>query len=114
MSEGNRTFDDEVRDEVAEAIAKQPLERTLEALVKTHDFDFGDATRFFCERQGPVRRKYAQWAHENANDEGDMEIDATAMVSLSSDGGAYVMGWKWIGQSEAGVTEHEQEQEMAE
>ena len=51
MSEDNRTFADEVRDEVAEAIAKMPLEHTLEALVKTHGFTFADAARIVAAAQ---------------------------------------------------------------
>lgn len=111
MSEDNRTFADEVRDEVAEAIAKMPLEHTLEALVKTHGFTFADATRFFCERQGPVAKQYAAWAHENLIEEGFLEIDATAMVALNADRGAYVMAWQWVDAEDAGVSESQQEKE---
>lgn len=88
------------------------IEDVLEVLANAHGFEFPDAVRFFCERQNDVQKRYAAYAHENLTDEGSLEIDATAMVSLSDDRGAYVMGWVWVDQADAGVTEHEQEGAM--
>lgn len=85
------------------------IEDILRILAEDHDFNFSDAVRFFCERQNDVAKRYAAYAHENLSDEGDLEIDATAMVSLGADRGAYVMGWKWVDQSAVGISETEQE-----
>lgn len=113
MSEDSRNFDDELRTDFDTAIRRMTLEDALEALVQTHDFTFGDAVRFFSGRQGPVCKRYAAYAHENYNDEGELEIDENAIVSLGTDRGAYVMAWQWVDDGEVGVTPLEQEQEMA-
>lgn len=39
--------------------------------------------------------------------EGDLEVDADAVISVSSDGGAYVGAFKWVDDSEAGVHQEE-------
>lgn len=102
--------------DIAEALGavrgKLSIEDVLTVLANAHGFDFPDAVRFFAELQNDVQKRYAAYAHENLTDDGNLEIDATAMVSLSDDRGAYVMAWKWVDQADAGVTEHEQEGAM--
>lgn len=112
MSADNRTFTDELVDEVKATLTHMPLERVLDLLEETHDLRFGDALRHFSEKNGPVARQYATYARENYNDEGTVEIDDPAVVSLSSDRGAYVLAWRWVGAEAAGVTWHQQEKEM--
>ena len=46
---------------------------------------------------------YLVAAQENYAQEGSLEFDDNAVVSISEDGGAYVMGWLWIDDKEAGV-----------
>ena len=46
--------------------------------------------------------RYLQTAKDNHYSEGDLEFDDGAVVSVS-DEGAYVQGWKWISDEEAGV-----------
>lgn len=41
--------------------------------------------------------------HEDGKCEIDRESDETCMVSISSEGGAYVMGWLWVSDEDAGV-----------
>lgn len=89
---------------------KIPVEAVLKALEDANGFTFGDAVRWFSAKQGEVERKYATTARERYNDEGNMEVDDNAVVSIGADRGAYVMAWKWVDADEAGVTMLEQEQ----
>jgi len=99
----------DLRTAMGAARGRLSIEDILTILAEEHGFTFNDATRFFCERQSEVAKRYAAYAHENISDEGDLEIDATAMVSLLEDNrGAYVMGWKWVDQADAGITPMEQ------
>lgn len=54
------------------------------------------------ERTEEIKGAYLDAAREYVS-EGDLELDDNAVVSISSDGGAYVQMWKWIGAEEAGV-----------
>jgi hypothetical protein len=47
--------------------------------------------------------KYRQAAQRLHNRDGECEIDDNATVSVSDDGGAYVLGWMWVTDREAGV-----------
>lgn len=38
---------------------------------------------------------------------GMLEFDDDAVVSLSEDGGAYVMGWRWVDDEDAGIGQDE-------
>jgi len=48
------------------------------------------------------RQAFRQYAREQINQEGDLEFDKDAMVSLSDEDGrgAYVECWKWIDQDD--------------
>ena len=50
-----------------------------------------------------VYAKYRNAAHECFGDEGCLEFDDGAIVSIGDDDGAYVMGWRWVSADEAGV-----------
>lgn len=39
---------------------------------------------------------YLQYARERLHDDGDLEFDDDAVVSLGADDGAYVMAWVWV------------------
>lgn len=43
-----------------------------------------------------VAAVYRQQARSEFHDEGTIEIDDLAPVSVSEDGGAYVMAWVWV------------------
>lgn len=88
------------------------LSAILEMLQQTYSFSSADAAVYFSGKQGEAAAKYVDYARENMIDEGNIEVDETALVSLSSDRGAYVQAWLWVDQAAAGVTEYEQEQEM--
>jgi hypothetical protein len=47
--------------------------------------------------------KYREAAKAGYYDEGELEIDDGAMVSLGGDDGAYVMAWRWVTNEEAGI-----------
>jgi predicted dehydrogenase len=46
---------------------------------------------------------YVRTAQENAR-EGEFEVDEPAVVSRGDDDGAYVMGWMWVSNDDAGLT----------
>lgn len=47
--------------------------------------------------------KFVLAAKEEYQEEGTVEVDDGAVVSYSSDGGAYVQAWVWVTNDEAGV-----------
>ena len=53
----------------------------------------------------PNHKKYLEAAKEKFQKDGELEFDDDAAVSVSSDGGAYVMCWVWIYDTEAGIAE---------
>ena len=58
------------------------------------------AVRACDEENKELCDKYRAAAQElTANQEGQLEVDDGAIVSLSSDGGAYVQAWFWVDES---------------
>lgn len=55
---------------------------------------FVEAQREYTD---PLDIEYVFRAIEEKYDEGEVEIDSSALVSRSEDPGAYVMAWVWIG-----------------
>lgn len=49
------------------------------------------------EQAGDIANLYREAAKEQFVEEGTLEIDDGAVVSISSDGGAYVAAWVWVG-----------------
>lgn len=47
--------------------------------------------------------KYRTAAQERYSRDGELEIDDEAVVSPGDDPGAYVMAWRWIYNSDAGI-----------
>lgn len=41
-------------------------------------------------------QQYRTFAHDSHNDDGHLEVDDSAVVSVSEDGGAYVEAWVWV------------------
>lgn len=41
-------------------------------------------------------QEYRTAAFKAFHSDGELEIDDNALVSISEDGGAYVMGWVWV------------------
>ena len=54
----------------------------------------------------PDQPKYLKYARENLHEDGELEFDDDAAVSLGDDDGAYVMCWKWVSADEAGITKN--------
>lgn len=48
------------------------------------------------EQVQPIAEAYREYASEHLTDEGAVEIDDNALVSLGDDPGAYVMAWVWV------------------
>ena len=59
----------------------------------------------------PVTAVFRKAAKECGSD-GDLEFDDDAVVSVGSDPGAYVMGWKWIYNSDADLPEDQASEEI--
>jgi hypothetical protein len=51
----------------------------------------------------PHQIKYLKYAMEHLHEDGDLEFDDDAAVSLGDDDGAYVMCWKWVSSEAAGI-----------
>jgi len=51
----------------------------------------------------PEEEKYFQAAKKHHEEDGTLEFDHHAEVSISSAAGAYVQGWVWVSDEEAGV-----------
>lgn len=56
---------------------------------------------------------YRDWARENLNKDGEVEIDPDAVVSISDDFGAYVAAWVWVSNADVGLPADEDEQKIA-
>lgn len=54
-----------------------------------------DAVADFQEELS-VSEHYRNYAYDCWHRDGELEIDPTAVVSLSDDGGAYVEAWLWV------------------
>lgn len=48
-----------------------------------------------AQEEETLRVAFVDAAGKHGSD-GDLEFDDNAAISLSDDGGAYVMGWKWV------------------
>jgi hypothetical protein len=48
----------------------------------------------------PAGAAYREYARERLQDDGELEFDYDAVVSLSGEPGAYVMAWVWIDEEE--------------
>ena len=48
------------------------------------------------EQVQPIAEAYRDHASEHLTDDGAVEIDDNALVSLGDDPGAYVMAWVWV------------------
>lgn len=59
------------------------------------------------ESREPARlasdQAYVAAAQTRYNDDGTCEVDVGALVSISEDGGAYVMAWVWVDAEDAGI-----------
>lgn len=51
---------------------------------------------------------YAEAAFHKYHKDGEIEVDADPVVSVSSDGGAYVSAWVWVYDKEAGIRREEE------
>lgn len=65
--------------------------------------DFSEIVPLFAE--SAEDSPYVRTAQELAS-EGKFEIDDPAVVSMGDDAGAYVMGWMWVSDAAAGVSDY--------
>jgi hypothetical protein len=102
-----RTADDERRRDTDMAASPQPEQtdgearRTaLEGLIRD-GLTFAEAVLAFHREQDADVLAYIEKAKHHAYvDEGVLEVDDVAVVSVSSEGGAYVQAWLYIGEPE--------------
>lgn len=85
-------------------------EERLAQLKKLIDagLDFGEALPAFAERQSEDELRYISGAREHHHVEGEVEFDDHPIVSLGSDPGAYVLGWVWVTNDEAGISDEDE------
>ena len=48
------------------------------------------------EQVQPIAEAYRDYASEHLTEDGAVEIDDNALVSLGDDPGAYIMAWVWV------------------
>ena len=82
-------------DAIASVIEPETLLRTA----RDRGVQVGRAITIFSETQSPLEQAYATCAQEQLVSEGDLEFDHGCAVSVSSESGAYVQGWKWVSRS---------------
>jgi hypothetical protein len=73
---------------------EESLRQALRELIK-RGLHFGDAVNVFAESRTAAELRYVEKANDKARD-GELEVDPSAIVSISEDGGAYVMAWVWV------------------
>lgn len=88
-------------------------EKSLKSLVNCNDLPAADDARVrqfvqdmdrrIAEDADPDNAKYRATAEEIHGHDGECEIDDGAVVSVSSDPGAYVMAWVWVYAKDAGL-----------
>jgi hypothetical protein len=70
---------------------------------------------WIADAHRPENDQWVEAAKEKHQDEGDVEVDeqsdGSALISISDDGGAYVLAWVWVYNDEAGLQEPEDEDE---
>lgn len=84
--------------EAGHAVAVAEREARALALRKliADGLTFADAMQEFAKDNGTEERAYVKRAqYKHIHDEGEIEVDDNAIVSLS-DTGAYVMAWTWV------------------
>jgi len=73
------------------------LQAALRTLI-SKGLTFASCTVAF-QAKGRVEEAYVEAARDKQRD-GELEIDSSAVVSLSDDQGAYVMAWVWVADSD--------------
>jgi hypothetical protein len=94
-------IDDDTKPAAVEA-SKPNHERAV-ALIReaiAAGLEFADAISILAESRSAVELLYVETAQARLVDEGELEVDDNAGVSLSADGGAYVMSWSWVARSQ--------------
>lgn len=64
-------------------------------LPDVQELSFAECVEHFAKLQ-PELEHYRQRAWELFHEDGEIEIDECAVVSLGEDPGAYVMAWVWV------------------
>ena len=62
-------------------------------------------------RDFETTEKYRRAAEDNYEHEGELEFDKGCVVSMGDDPGAYVQGWRWVTDEEAGIETEEEDEE---
>ncbi len=80
----------------------EALKDSLQALID-QGLTFSDCMATFTANQSEAEKAYIAAAREFHEREGDLEFDDHVMVSMGNDDGAYVLAWKWVEDTDAGV-----------
>lgn len=83
-----------LRSKKSVASASSPQELLRQAIAA--GLTSGEALNVFAESRTEEEAGYLEAAREEYGREGELEFDDNAVISVSEDGGAYVMGWRWV------------------
>ncbi len=87
-----------------EVSAPAPID-VLKALAR-EGLTFSDCVKVFAEQDHDQDTDaYVSAAEDRYAEEGSIEVDAPTVVSVSDDGGAYVMAWLWVSNGDAGIAD---------
>lgn len=64
---------------------------------------------FECDNVNTEKCDYFRERASDLSEEGHIEVDDDAVVSLSEDGGAYVQAWLWVEDEDGVLTDEEEE-----
>lgn len=81
----------------------EQAEAARAALIKSHP-EIAERFAHYLELERDPRTKAFREASVDDGEDGVLEFDADAVVSLSDSGGAYVMSWSWVDNEDAGLT----------
>ena len=101
---GHTIYDNEMIPHMETLLGRFPehLQAIIEASAQGDEPSLTALLAFNEARMTPLQKRIRDFAHEKLSKEGEIEIDAGAMLSVQDDAeiaendGAYVMAWRWV------------------
>lgn len=90
-------------------MGKSDAEQVVAALLKANNDKLAGAVHaaILSSELDEIDEAFLEAAQKTQN-YGEVEVDEDAVVSVSSDGGAYVMSWVWLDAEDAGLAKCEE------
>lgn len=89
-------------------LSPEHVERARAALATIHP-DIAERLHHYQELEKDPLTALFRAASVDDGDDGTLEFDDDAVVSISDDGGAYVMSWSWVSNADAGIGPEEED-----